>query len=182
MAGRVTFTPASRKRFLAALRGSGNVSEAARHAGVSRSRVYDLRAEDAAFAAAWDEALEAAVDALEEEVRRRALEGYEEPVFYGGEQVGVKRRYSDSLLRFLLARHRPEIYGPAGMRDREPADEPPPRVVIEMHFGPAPAQNADRRAKRGAEPDTARRPVPQDAPKADSEAAPRTAPEASKTG
>ena len=49
-------------------------------------------------------------DALEQEARRRALEGVEEPVFCRGERVGVIRRYSDALLILLLKAKRPEQF------------------------------------------------------------------------
>jgi hypothetical protein len=42
--------------FLRALADTGNVSTAVAVAGTSRSRVYELRKTNAAFAAGWDEA------------------------------------------------------------------------------------------------------------------------------
>jgi hypothetical protein len=89
---------------------SGNVTRAAEAAGVSRRAPYDWRADDASFAEAWDEALEAACDALEAEARRRAYEGWEEPVYQKGALVGRIRKYSDRLLEVLLRAHRPEKY------------------------------------------------------------------------
>lgn len=35
---------------------------------------------------------------------RRAVEGWDEPVFHGGKQVVVRRRYSDALLRMMSLR------------------------------------------------------------------------------
>jgi hypothetical protein len=71
--------------FLTALRTTGNVAQSARAAGTHTSTVYDLRRKDADFAAAWDNALEDATDALEAEARRRALDGVNEPVVYQGQ-------------------------------------------------------------------------------------------------
>ena len=51
------------------------MSTAAAVAGTSRTRVYELRKADPAFASAWEEAEEIATDRLEDEARRRALEG-----------------------------------------------------------------------------------------------------------
>ena len=48
---------------------------------------------------------------------RRALEGGEEPVFYQGKIVGSVRKYSDTLLMFMLKARRPERY-----RDRVGVD------------------------------------------------------------
>lgn len=98
------------ERFLEALERTGNVSEAARQAGISRVTAYDRRRSDAAFAAAWEHSLEVATDALEAEARRRALDGVEEPVFYQGAECGRIRKYSDTLMIVLLKAHRPAKY------------------------------------------------------------------------
>jgi hypothetical protein len=81
--------------FLTALRTTGNVVQSARAAGTHTSTAYSLRHKDADFAAAWDNALEDATDALEAEARRRALEGVNEPVVYQG-QLTPLFEYDDS--------------------------------------------------------------------------------------
>jgi hypothetical protein len=96
--------------FLDALSSSGNVTAAARRAGVDRGTAYRARAAAAEFRAAWEEALEVATDALEAEARRRALEGWDEPVFFGGQECGRIRKYDSTLLMFLLKAHRPEKF------------------------------------------------------------------------
>jgi hypothetical protein len=50
------------------------------------------------------------VDALEEEALRRGVEGVLEPVWYNGEIVGHRRKYSDNLLMFMLKGRRPETF------------------------------------------------------------------------
>ena len=96
--------------FLGHLTATGNVSASARVAGYQRRTLYGWREQDAEFKAAWEDAAEQGVDGLEEEARRRAHDGVEEPVFYRGEKVGAVRKYSDLLLIFLLKGHRPEKY------------------------------------------------------------------------
>src|ERR1035438_9843342 len=66
-----------RAKFIAALAVTANVSAAARAAGIARQHVYVVRNDDPEFAAAWDDALETAVDELELAARYRALEGVE---------------------------------------------------------------------------------------------------------
>lgn len=94
----------------------GNVTDSARAAGVSRSTVYEWRAEDDSFASAWDAALDEAADAMEREAWRRAIEGVDEPVFgaignnQGSGEIGTVRKYSDTLLIFLMKGARPEKY------------------------------------------------------------------------
>lgn len=114
--------PAWQKAFLAILRESGNVSTAAAAAGIERSTAYDRRNNHPAFAALWDDAMDEAADHLESEARRRALEGWDEPV-YGrvakdtDGQIGLVRKYSDSLMALLLKGAKPEKY-----RERQQVD------------------------------------------------------------
>ena len=104
-------TKAARLRFLETLAATGNVPVAIDASGVSRHRLLVLRKDDPEFAQLWDEAAEAGLDLLEGEAMRRVLEGIEEPVYYHGKCIGKVRRYSDSLLIFLLKNLRPEKYG-----------------------------------------------------------------------
>ena len=80
------------KPFLDELTASGNVSGSARAVGVNSTTVYALRAKDADFAAAWEQALEDATDELEQEARRRAVRGVQEPVVYQGQLTPVWKR------------------------------------------------------------------------------------------
>lgn len=70
--------------FLDQLRKTGNASEAARAAGIDRKTAYNWRKNDEQFSDHWTQALEEATDLLEAEARRRAIEGYDEPVLYAG--------------------------------------------------------------------------------------------------
>lgn len=96
--------------FLAEVMAGLTTSHASLVAGVSHTAVYARARRDPWFARAWREATTVSVEALEREAERRAYHGVEEPVFYRGEQCGAVRRYSDSLLMFLLRGRRPEVY------------------------------------------------------------------------
>lgn len=99
------------ERFLQHLAKTGKVLESAKAAGyVNTSMLHRLRKEDGEFARRWEEALEAAADALEDEAIRRAVDGVEEPVFYQGEVVGHVTKYSDALLMFYLRGIRPNKF------------------------------------------------------------------------
>lgn len=101
---------AEAEKFLSALAAGITPTGAARKAGIGRRTFYDLRDRDLTFAAAWDAARQAAIDALEDSAFRRAVEGVEEPVFYKGEVVGTVRRPSDRLMELLLKAERPDKY------------------------------------------------------------------------
>lgn len=96
--------------FLRTLAETGNVKRACRAAKVDRSTAYRLRKANLGFQDAWDEAMEIAVGLLEDEAWRRAREGVLEPVYYKGDKVGSLRKYSDTLLIFLLKAHNPAKY------------------------------------------------------------------------
>ncbi len=49
-------------------------------------------------------------DVLEQEARRRAVEGVSEPVYYMGAEVGSVQKYSDTLMCLLLKGHKPQKY------------------------------------------------------------------------
>lgn len=72
--------------------------------------MYDWVREDAAFSAAYLEATEDAGDRCEAEVHRRAVEGWDEPVYQGGKRVGTIRKYSDRLLELRVKALRPDKY------------------------------------------------------------------------
>lgn len=87
------------------------MADAARQAGIARNALYLWKKDDPEFAAEWEAALIAGGETLEEEAVRRARDGWDEPVWYQGEQVGTVRRYSDTLMIFLLKGVMPEKYG-----------------------------------------------------------------------
>jgi hypothetical protein len=83
---------AQRAKFLELIGKGKSITGAARDASVSRYALYQWRKEIPQFGAAWDEALEAGLDALEDKARELAEEG------------------SEKLLMFLLKAGRPEKY------------------------------------------------------------------------
>ena len=75
--------------FLEAYRETGNVTRSALMAKVSRRRQNYYWLEREAYSEAFEEAQEHAVETLEEEARRRAMFGVEQPVFYKGQPCGT---------------------------------------------------------------------------------------------
>lgn len=96
-------TPTTRHLLLAALAEGASVSRACDEAGISYQTVRLWRKDDAEFEQAVIDAVNQGIDRLEDEARRRAVDGYEEQVLNGkGEVVQTYRRYSDNLLALML--------------------------------------------------------------------------------
>ena len=120
--------------FLAAYRETGSITRAAAAAGVNRSLHYDRLKVDPTYKLAFEASKECAIASLEDEAIRRAREGVEEPVVWQG-QISYNpklnaaggmvldeegrpmrgdpitiRKYSDSLLQFLLRGAKPATY------------------------------------------------------------------------
>ncbi len=96
--------------FLEAYAEIGTITHAAMRAQVDRTTIYRWRDSDPVFAAALDEADLMAAERLEQEARRRAVDGVEKPVWHKGQMVGSVREYSDTLLIFLLKGALPDKY------------------------------------------------------------------------
>ena len=90
------------RAFLSTLEKTGSIAGSAKAAKAGRQTVYDHMKADPDFADRCREALEAAEDNLETELRRRAVEGEEVPVYFNGEVVGHSNRKSDALLLFAI--------------------------------------------------------------------------------
>ncbi|KKL13566.1 hypothetical protein LCGC14_2524500 [marine sediment metagenome] len=63
-----------------------------------------------AFADLMAEAREEVNDKIEREIYRRGVEGWEEPVYQGGQQVGTIRKYDSTMLIFLAKANMPGKY------------------------------------------------------------------------
>lgn len=88
----------------------GNITRAARAAGLERTAHNWWLSHDPAYAAAFEIARDEAADRMEAECARRAFEGTMRPVYQGGKLVGYVPEYSDRLAELLLSGLRPEKY------------------------------------------------------------------------
>ena len=115
--------------FLKCYEETGSITKAAEAAQIDRAMHYRRLKKDPKYKAAFEASHEIAVEGLEEEAHRRAVLGIEEPVFWQGMLCKHKdsktgrivtttvRKYSDSLLQFLLRGAKPQRY-----RERFQAD------------------------------------------------------------
>ncbi len=98
------WTPARKAAFLHHLAEKGNVRSAAARVGLSHQSAYVARRRDRAFRLGWEAALVLAREAAAQVLATRALDGIEEPVWFRGENVGIRVRHDSRLLLAHLAR------------------------------------------------------------------------------
>ena len=98
------FTRARQVEFLHALADCGAVRAASSAVGISYRTVYRERRASPGFRRAWDAALISARALHQDVLATRAIDGVEEVVWFRGEEVGRRVRYSDRLLLAHLAR------------------------------------------------------------------------------
>ncbi|QIG78684.1 hypothetical protein [Stakelama tenebrarum] len=119
------WTPDKQTAFIEALAASGCVVHAAEAVGMRPNAAYRLRArpDAASFRAAWEHALEYAVQRLAEATLSRAIHGVSRPVYYQGEVIGERRYYDERLAMFILRYRDPYRYG-AWVDDSVPSRTP----------------------------------------------------------
>lgn len=123
---------ANQEAFLAAYEVRGLVSQASKDAGISRRNHYKWMSNDADYVERFEDAHEAFCETLEAAARQRAVEGVTDPIYWQGEEVGGKLKFSDSLLMFLLKGAMPDKYA-----DRKQVSGPggaPLEIVEEIIF------------------------------------------------
>ena len=101
-----------KEMFLGVLENIPNITAACKLVDISPSNITRARHSDPEFGKAVLEAKNQGYDMIEEEARRRAVEGVLEPVYYKGEQVGAVRKYSDRLILELLRAYKPKKFNP----------------------------------------------------------------------
>lgn len=79
--------------------------------GIARSSFYKWLREDEQFAEMYQMALEDRADVVRDEVFRRGVKGWLEPVYQGGERVGTIRKFSDKALELEAKAVDPVRYG-----------------------------------------------------------------------
>lgn len=97
--------------FIESMRQYGIVTVAADYAGITRQSAHKWRRLDKAFAAQWKEAKSISFGLLEKAANERARVGWEEEVYGKGGYVGTRKRYSDTILMFLMKAGNKKRYG-----------------------------------------------------------------------
>ncbi len=111
-----------REIYIDVLKATGNPAEAARKCNICWQTAYNYKNKHPDFAVLYENSIEEGIDDLLGELRRRAKDGVDEPVFYQGVECGIIKKYSDSLGMFLVKGRRKEycdrqeITIPGGLR------------------------------------------------------------------
>lgn len=109
-------------RFLVEFKQTKDVIKAYNIDGLSRARAMEWKSRHRWFSDLWDQINEERFDAAERALFDRSVHGVEEPIFANGQLVGAKTKYSDDLLKFLLAGNRATIYRKAEEKVRQQID------------------------------------------------------------
>jgi len=117
-----------KRLFLEAFVKTGQKKKACEAVGISGAQPRRWAQSDELFQQEYERAKFVAAEILEDEAHRRAVEGVDEPVWYKGEEVGSVKKYSDTLLIFLLKGLKPEVY-----RERYEVKNDTPQEVIHTH-------------------------------------------------
>lgn len=110
MARGTPLTPEHKMRFLRLLRDTGSIRVSAEGVGFTSGTFRKARETDTEFDELWAEAEADAADALEQEARRRAIEGVDREKWVGpaeGGHFATETHYSDTLLIKLLEANNP---------------------------------------------------------------------------
>ena len=134
------FPHIKKRAFLKAYSENGNIAQSAEITEIDRSTHYDWLNTDPDYKTAFIEAGEQAAERLEQEARRRAVDGVEKPVYQGGKKVGTVKEYSDTLLIFMLKGIKPEKYKDRVYNEHTGADGGPIQIVSAI---PRPALGDD---------------------------------------
>lgn len=146
-----------KRAFLLAYSKSGNVSASCEQVGIQRGTEWHWRGTDPAYLGARACAWQMAAELLEAEAFRRAHDGVEEPVFQGGAEVGRVRKYSDTLLIFLLKGAKPNTYRDQWKGEISGPDGGPIRTTVDLtKLTEDELATLERLAARAAEPDSPR--------------------------
>lgn len=86
------------------------IASACRAFGISPGTVGNWKRTDPKFREALIEIQTHVVNELEESAISRAIDGWDEPIYYQGVQCGTVRKFSSTLTTFMLKALRPDVY------------------------------------------------------------------------
>lgn len=97
-------------RYLAGFSVDCTLTAGCKAAGVHNNTVYQWRETDDEFVIKENQLRAELADRMESEAIRRAVVGWDRPIYQRGILAGYERVYSDSLLKLMLGAARPEKF------------------------------------------------------------------------
>lgn len=138
------FSSVRQEKWLELYRETGRKYETCNRLGISYNAVKTLENRNEEFKLAVAEARELYCEAqIEATIHARAIDGWDEPVWYQGVQVGTVKKFSDSLLLALAKRHiegysekrkvttTHNVQGTIGLEVLEPEERDALRAILE---------------------------------------------------
>jgi len=133
-----------KQRFLEAYEQCQCVKTSAKAINRGQTTVYRWRKNDPEFAKKWEDTWNTTIQVLEKSAMDRAVNGWLQPVFQGGKEVGAVRKFSDALTIFMLKANMPK-YQFEHTVDVENADQIAEQIrkfVANINLDGAPPPNA----------------------------------------
>lgn len=98
----------AQEAFLASYSQGHSITKSCQAAGIHRDTLYTWKEHDEPFMLRFNQAKEEGDDCIRDEVRRRGVEGWEEPVYQLARLAGTVRKYSDRMLEMMAKARMPE--------------------------------------------------------------------------
>lgn len=130
--------------FIEVLADSCNVKLACQAIGGGITTAYRLRAKDASFRQAWDQALAIGYAKLEMMMLERALHGVEKEVKLRGGESRIMRQYNDRMALALLRQHRETVAHVEAQADEEEYQAACERIIEKLAKLRAREEGAER--------------------------------------
>lgn len=128
----------------------GSIRMACEAAGISRQTITNWRKADPEFDQRCKDAIEDGIDLLEDEAKRRAVDGVDKGIYFQGDRIATEKVYSDSLLTTMLRAHRAkyrtsafELSGPNGGPQEHDVNVSPREILASRIAGIAERNRAD---------------------------------------
>jgi hypothetical protein len=92
--------------YFALLNNAGHFSKTCQQLRIARMHLYNCFDQHPEFEKEFRKVQERALDSAEDELRRRGIDGWDHPIYFQGQRVGIERQYSDFCLKTILGAYR----------------------------------------------------------------------------
>ena len=97
--------------FISYFRVTGDIRVSAKLAGCAKGTHYFWMSTTPAYKKAWESCRSTIAAMVEDSLVPKLIDGWDEPVYQGGELVGHKRKFDLAAMQRYLAKAKPEVFG-----------------------------------------------------------------------